>query len=933
MNPNITYKGTRWYKCDLHLHTTASKCFEDKKITAEQWVKKAIERGLNCVAVTDHNSSLGIEAIQKAAEETNLTVFPGVELTCDTSRIHLLVLFDTDKTASDVSDFLVRSDIKRRDFGEQDTFTNKSILQIAELAKNDGALIIPAHIDEYNGLGNVSVGNLKEFYKKYVNAVQIVHNDFLNSSLKTSNNEELKRKINEIHGNPNSEIDYATIKQWYNPVKYAIENNLALLTFSDNPHEPNNSKHGLWGIGKSYSWIKMDEKPSLEGLRQAFLLPEFRVRNMFESLNKPYEYPEIWIKSITIKDTLITEKENPLKIEFNPQLNTIIGGRGSGKSSILRFIRGVFNKTADIQQLEDILKDHTNFYKKTDNKNKGVINDNSTIEIEIVRNDTLHKVTASNINNSNNQTIVINKWNENEKNWNIVEDEGYINFLTFDIYSQKQIYEIAQEPNALRDRIDNSIEEIGTLINERQILKNSYLEKSTSIRTKNQIISEKGITETKLKDIQENIDKLQRSGIAELLSQKEKFSKEKIEINKIKEQIDENKGAIDKLLQNFIINNIDFSSFDKAHQQILEPIIERVINAVSNIKGKIEGLKKELTILKTNYEKEVESSLWYTDFENNSKAFENKKAELEKEGIKDIENFEKLTEDKKALEDKLSTIKQRIKERETELNEREKLQNDYISTCKKITKKRKEFIDEILKDNKVKINIKPFRDRVDFENKLRTILQKKDRYEKDIDYLTNLCFNGNIEHKIKEFKEVILKIRDGEDIRGYDISGHFVNLIKGLNEAQIDEIELLMPEDEIEVQYKPTDKSPFKSLSTASAGQKTTAILTFILSYGNTPLILDQPEDDLDNKLVYDLIVDRLKKAKDNRQLIVVTHNANIPVNGDAEYIISMDTESKKLKIVAEGTVEQIQIKDEIRNVMEGGEQAFEMRAKRYKQR
>jgi len=108
--------------------------------------------------------------------------------------------------------------------------------------------------------------------------------------------------------------------------------------------------------------------------------------------------------------------------------------------------------------------------------------------------------------------------------------------------------------------------------------------------------------------------------------------------------------------------------------------------------------------------------------------------------------------------------------------------------------------------------------------------------------------------------------------------------------------------------------------------------LTFILSYGKIPLILDQPEDDLDNRLVYDLIVDRLKKAKENRQLIVVTHNANIPVNGDAEYIISMDTESKKLKILNEGTVEQTAIKKEICDVMEGSEQAFNMRSKRYKQ-
>ena len=153
-----------------------------------------------------------------------------------------------------------------------------------------------------------------------------------------------------------------------------------------------------------------------------------------------------------------------------------------------------------------------------------------------------------------------------------------------------------------------------------------------------------------------------------------------------------------------------------------------------------------------------------------------------------------------------------------------------------------------------------------------------------------------------------------------------------MNDAQIDEIQLLLPEDEIEVQYKPSGAAAYKSLSTASAGQKTTAILTFILSYGNIPLILDQPEDDLDNRLVYELVVDRLKQAKEKRQIIVVTHNANIPVNGDAEYIISLNSESKLLEILHSGTVEQLSIKKEICDVMEGGEQAFDMRHKRYKQ-
>jgi len=116
MPEHLEYKGTRWYKCDLHLHTVASKCFQNQAVTPEQWVDRAIEQGLNCVAVTDHNTGTSIDAIKEAAKDKNLTVFPGVEITCDSAKVHLLILFDVTKTSADISDFLVRADINRDDF-------------------------------------------------------------------------------------------------------------------------------------------------------------------------------------------------------------------------------------------------------------------------------------------------------------------------------------------------------------------------------------------------------------------------------------------------------------------------------------------------------------------------------------------------------------------------------------------------------------------------------------------------------------------------------------------------------------------------------------------------------------------------------------------------------------------------------------------------
>ena len=929
----IQYKGTRWFKCDLHLHTAASKCFQDQTITAEQWVDRAIEQGLNCVAVTDHNTGASINDIKTAAIGKRLTVFPGVEITCDTSKIHILILFDINKTTDDINDFLIKCGISRDDFGKQDTYTSKSIFDVAEIANSDGALIIPAHIDEYNGLGSVSVANIKAFYAlDYINAVQVVHKDFTNKSLVTTGNNTLKVSLNEYYNNPSPAIDEATIKDWYTPVKYALEANLAILTFSDNPHEPKNSKHGLWGIGTHFTWIKMDELPTLEGLRQAFLIPEFRIKNEFDSTALPYQLPNLWIKSIQISSTEITRGTEPLKIEFSPQLNAIIGGRGSGKSSLLRFLRGIFNRTSDLMELNEIFADHNDFYKRPNGrKKKGVLNENSIIEIEFVRNAVLHKFKSTNITTSENQTVEITRQDNDTGLWEVVTDISYSDFFEFDHYSQKQIYEIAQEPNALRERIDNAIEGLGKLKFDREEVRNLFLEKSASIRTIDGLIAGKGKIETTIRDLDTSIKKLQQSGIADILTAKEKFTSEKAIITSFTNELNFREESLESLLDSLEFPDIDFKEFEEKHSDQLAIASKLVVDSMIDIHDEIEKQKQAINKLKLDFNTAISASNWESDFLANQTSFETKKKDLEDDGIDDIANFEKFTTEKGILEAELLVITEKEKDRLTQVRERSEMQQVYLNITKEISRQRKEFVDTTLHDDKIKINIKSLRNRNDYIQQLRFILQKDIEFEKDFETLADKCFRGrNVETDIITVRRIFLDLKRGLDVEG--ISGYFKGLIGRISYSQIDEIELLLPEDDIEVQYKPNAAATFKSLSTASAGQKTTAILTFILSYGKSPLILDQPEDDLDNRLVYELIVDRLKQAKKQRQIIVVTHNANIPVNGDAEFIISMNSESKALEVLHSGTVEQPHIKKEICDVMEGTEQAFDMRSKRYKQ-
>jgi chromosome segregation protein len=121
--------------------------------------------------------------------------------------------------------------------------------------------------------------------------------------------------------------------------------------------------------------------------------------------------------------------------------------------------------------------------------------------------------------------------------------------------------------------------------------------------------------------------------------------------------------------------------------------------------------------------------------------------------------------------------------------------------------------------------------------------------------------------------------------------------------------------------------------SDASAGQQATALLIALLNEEGPPLIVDQPEDDLDNQIILD-IVEQIWKAKEMRQLIFSSHNANIVVNGDAELVICCDykamVDHSGGQIKALGAIDAKEIKKEITMVMEGGEKAFQLRREKY---
>lgn len=141
------------------------------------------------------------------------------------------------------------------------------------------------------------------------------------------------------------------------------------------------------------------------------------------------------------------------------------------------------------------------------------------------------------------------------------------------------------------------------------------------------------------------------------------------------------------------------------------------------------------------------------------------------------------------------------------------------------------------------------------------------------------------------------------------------------------DLEALLPEDDLDITF--FDGGTPKSINQLSKGQVATALLPLILRPAPYPLIFDQPEDDLDNKSIFTSLVQDILELKEQRQLIFVTHNANIPVLGEAEQIVVMSMkEPRKAAAPLTGTVDER--KEDILSLLEGGKQAFAKRRQRY---
>ena len=189
--------------------------------------------------------------------------------------------------------------------------------------------------------------------------------------------------------------------------------------------------------------------------------------------------------------------------------------------------------------------------------------------------------------------------------------------------------------------------------------------------------------------------------------------------------------------------------------------------------------------------------------------------------------------------------------------------------------------------------------------------------------------------------ELANKARAGKDelVTTYGLLPSQADRLAGCDDSvwmEVEELDLPATTTiELNVAPEGADAS-WQKLEDLSTGQKATAVLLLLLLDSDAPLVVDQPEDDLDNRFITESVVPRMKEEKRRRQFIFATHNANVPVLGDAELIVGMSAKGapgggqEALSRKNMGSIDSRGVRRLVEEVLEGGRQAFELRRKKY---
>lgn len=916
--------GNEWLKWDLHLHdpnTIFNNQYKGRN-REEVWEKfiSSIEKSnIDVLGITNYYSISGFKKIMEYKRKGRLknvkAIFPNVEVRLTTGAkgnrfINYHIIFDP-KIADDIETLFLNK-LTFRCGKDNFNLNQKEIVKLGKLfvydeeEKNNyneerlykkGLEVFKADIDQINEI----LEDSKEFKGKYFRVVSGSSVDGVSSLITDSQGSAVrdniflktdamfatnKRTIDLFKGNGNCQEREYLYKNYGGP----------------RPCFEGSDAHGFNGeFNKKWTWIKAE--PTFNGLLQTKFEPERRVKESKYFLKSPLtKSGNEWIKSIRLNNS--KEKVFQENINFNPGLNAIIGGKSSGKSILLYEI----TKAAGQSNFEKIKK--ADDYKFTDYDS-----------LEIEPNITLGDQTELK------DEIRVNYF-----------PQLFINSISEE-FTNKELQDIIKTSLEKNDKIYNNISKFDVLKNKTEESLALELKECTNLiasidESKNKVskIGKLSYLETNLKNKEEECHSL-KSKLILTEEEKTKF-----------ENYQSESRRLEKSKQNCEQDKENCETNYKLLSELIKSIREVYLNSKIN----------------TDLRKRLESP--YNDFE---KALNSELGKIQGGIVKKERSI-------KVYKDKLDNLSKDIKpimdkqDRSKEINQCEdevKSIEENISVIKKEEKNTKKYKDEM------KNRLSLIEDKViSFEEKSRKIVENLTGVEitNGLKLKTELMFDQKL------YETEIIDKFDGRSLSNAKIDGllekpeveafseYWIDLIKNTVNNKFgselkknsDYIDLLQSLSNLPIDMPINLKKDNDDLSMMSPGKRAIVVLELLLEgdpEDKSPILIDQPEDNLDNRTISEELVGLLRKVSLYRQVFVVTHNANLVVLADADEVIVANQdpeieENEKFKFeYITGSLENSTgfdddsrklaskgIRNDITDILEGGVEAFRTREKKY---
>ena len=887
--PEITGlpRGARFVRADLHIHSVAgSHDVKDASATPEAIVSTAAKEGLKIIAIADHNEIDGVAPALTAAEAANVLVVPAVELS--TPEGHLLCYLPS---YENLQRFHAQLDIVDR--RTPNSRCRNAMLDCLNKLQPLGGFAMLAHVDAPGGFEVEVTGSSPH------KADVLCHLALLGIELK----------------NAKSTVSYSDHDTDAGRVRIGQERNhrLDLGTYQCLARVLNSDAHTLQALGRNalgdqrVTRYKMDAL-TFDSLRIALDDSSARVRIEDEI---PPTVP--FVKGIRMSGGFLDGQ----CIHFGPNLNCIIGGRGTGKSTTFEAIRCLTGHPSENTVIDsDVWPDQIDLLVEDQ---AGQIH-----HVTRVRGDTVENA-----------------------------DDPFQGPVSFPLecYGQGETQQISQraqtDPSALLDYVDRFVD-IREEVDREEELRQTLLALQTKIEGAIRQVDLIPQSERDLAHAKSQMQALEKANAKEIISLQRKVELERqirqviltssqaIARGTTQQELKDNIAALKTAAdpKTLVVGSAEFSAISTQ-----AGVFEHAVTAVeTSITGAATTLSSVVTAQLTAWKIKEQGVLTQID---------NKKRELEARGIRvDMAYIQKLATDEARLKQHVATLKKwepcldgLWKQRREALKERWGLRSRIGTKRAAFGYKANAALRTALGDLNVTLKF----DENGYSPEANDIIVdamgwrtlQVPRASALTEKLTVPKLLDCIARKNHPAIQALMTDEGVTIFSKADAAALFERLSPNSVRFRLERA-MVFDRPRLTVTKLVTDSAGKKHPRTRefrqlSLGQQQSVLLAVMLSAdSNTPLIIDQPEDNLDGEFIYQSVIPVLRRAKERRQVIVVTHNANIAVLGDAEQIVVLRASNEKGVIVSRGSIDDPPTREAACALLEGSREAFQRRARIY---